>query len=135
MTCGETLIFLDAYMDGELGVEPNLVVERHLEVCSICPAELASRPALSSAMQARFPRPRSRCSVQYATSLRVPTSNPAKLALMRRAPPAWVRLAASFVLVAGLKLRAHLLCDPDKQQRDPRRDIRESRAQYAVGHP
>jgi anti-sigma factor RsiW len=87
MMCAEARAWLDAYLDGELDLDRAVDVERHLAECPDCAAALASRRALGRVL---------RDTLDYA---------PAPAALRRvgaPASPGWMRLAASFLLVAGL---------------------------------
>src|ERR1700731_888816 len=105
MKCAEPLNLLDVYMDGELALERIVDLERHLEVCPGCPAELASRRALSSAMRDKLDYHTAPLALQRAVRKELARAKAASSKgspLIRRAPPAWTRLAASFVLVAGL---------------------------------
>jgi anti-sigma factor RsiW len=105
MKCAEPLNLLDVYMDGELDLERIVELERHLEVCPGCPAELASRRALSSAMRDKLDYHTAPLALQRAVRKALARAKDASSEgspLMRRTRPAWMRLAASFVLVAGL---------------------------------
>jgi anti-sigma factor RsiW len=105
MKCDEPLNLLDVYMDGELDLERNVELERHLEVCPRCPAELASRRAVSSAMRDKLDYHAAPLALQRAVRKELARAKGASgrgSPLTRRAAPAWMRLAASFVLVAGL---------------------------------
>ncbi|HEY2525198.1 MAG TPA: anti-sigma factor [Candidatus Binataceae bacterium] len=50
MNCIEAKPLLQAYLDGELGLESALEIERHLEQCADCARERASLGALSAAL-------------------------------------------------------------------------------------
>jgi anti-sigma factor RsiW len=91
MTCAEARAWLDAYMDGELELERAVAIERHLAECPDCAKALASRRALGRVL---------RDTLDYAPA-------PASLQRAARAAgtatrPGWMRLAASFLLIAGL---------------------------------
>jgi len=45
MTCTETQIFIDAFIDGELDLARTLELERHLEICPVCSALRESHKA------------------------------------------------------------------------------------------
>jgi anti-sigma factor RsiW len=104
MTCAEEPALLDAYMDGELGVERSLEFERHLETCPSCTANLASRRALGSALRDKFEYHTAPLALHRAVrdELARAAASSDGAPITRRALPAWTRLAASFVLVAGL---------------------------------
>jgi anti-sigma factor RsiW len=105
MNCVEPLNLLDMYMDGELSLERTVDLERHLEVCPRCPAELGRRRALSAAMREKLDYHAAPLALHRAVRkalARAMGASSEGSPLMRRAPPAWMRLAASFVLVAGL---------------------------------
>jgi anti-sigma factor RsiW len=104
MTCTEALTLLDAYMDGELGVERSLEFERHVETCPSCAPALASRRSLGSALRDKLEYHTAPLALHRAVRnalARAEASGPSATSI-RRAPPAWTRMAASFVLVAGL---------------------------------
>ena len=104
MTCAKPRVLLDAYMDGELGVEGSLALERHLETCLSCTARLATRRALSVVTRDKLTYYAAPSALQRAlrNELMYGESVTAISSLTRRAPSAWLRLAASFILVAGL---------------------------------
>ena len=67
MSCEEALLWLDAYVDGELDLTQSLALERHLESCPQCARERQSLTALRGALRElyrpapatlRLPRPR-----------------------------------------------------------------------------
>jgi anti-sigma factor RsiW len=104
MTCTEALTLLDAYMDGELGVERSLEVERHVETCPSCAPALASRRSLGAALRNKIEYHTAPLALHRAVRSelsRAETSGPGAAAI-RHAPPAWTRMAASLILVAGL---------------------------------
>jgi anti-sigma factor RsiW len=104
MTCTKARGLLDWYMDGELGVEGSLALERHLETCRSCAARLASWRALSAGARDKLSYYAAPSALQRA--LRDELTRRESISTIssrtRRAPPAWLRLAASFILVAGL---------------------------------
>jgi anti-sigma factor RsiW len=104
MTCAKARVLLDAYMDGELGVEGSLALERHLETCRGCTARLTSGRALSAGARDKLSYYAAPSALQRALrdELTRRESITTSSSLTRRAPPAWLRLAASFILVAGL---------------------------------
>lgn len=104
MNCEEAQTLLDAYMDGELGIERSLELERHLEDCPRCAPELAIRRALGSALRERLDYHAAPLALRRAVrhELRRAAAVSGGAAATRRAPPAWVRMAASLILVAGL---------------------------------
>ena len=105
MTCDEARTLLDAYMDGELGIERSLEFERHLESCPSCAAALASRRALGSALRDRLEYHTAPLALHRAVRnelARTVAASSEGASVVRRVPPAWMRMAASFILVAGL---------------------------------
>lgn len=50
MNCTEAKPLLHAYLDGELGLESALEIERHLEQCADCARERAALASLSVAL-------------------------------------------------------------------------------------
>jgi anti-sigma factor RsiW len=91
MTCAEARAWLDAYLDGELDVARAVEIERHLAECPDCAAMLASRRALGRALRGALDCAPAPPALQRAAE-RAGTSS----------SPSWLRLAASFLLVAGL---------------------------------
>src|ERR1700686_3188996 len=101
MKCAEPLNLLDVYIDGELDLERIVELERHLDVCPGCPAELASRRALSSAMRDKLDYHTAPLALQRAVRKELARAWGASSkgpSLIWRASPAWAQLAASFVL-------------------------------------
>jgi anti-sigma factor RsiW len=96
---------LDVYMDGELGIERSLEVERHLESCPSCSAALASRRALGSGLRnklAYHPAPLALHRAVRNELARAAAAPGAGAPIPRRGPPGWMRMAASVILAAGL---------------------------------
>lgn len=104
MTCDEARTLLDAYMDGELGIERSLEVERHLESCPSCTAALASRRALGLALRDKLEYHTAPLALHRAVRNEVERAKAAssKSTSALRRMPAWMRMAASLILVAGL---------------------------------
>ncbi len=104
MTCDEARTLLDAYIDGELGIERSLELEQHLATCSGCAAALASRRALGAALREKLDYHRAPLALHRAIhdELRRAEAAPGGTPVTRRLPPAWMRMAASLILVAGL---------------------------------
>jgi anti-sigma factor RsiW len=50
MTCTETQVFIDAFIDGELDLARSLELERHLEICAACSALSESHKAVHNAL-------------------------------------------------------------------------------------
>jgi anti-sigma factor RsiW len=98
MDCAEAAALLDAYADGELPLERGLAFEGHLESCRLCSEELAARRALGAALR-ETPYQRAPDSLRRAVLARLPEEAPVR---PRPSAPQWLRLAASFLLVAGL---------------------------------
>lgn len=99
MECGEALGLIDPYLDGELPLETALALERHLEGCAECTAALQGRQALSAALRGKLAYHAAPPDLERAVRAAVGAGAGRRVP---RAPPSWLRLAASFVLVAGL---------------------------------
>ncbi|MFI4985967.1 MAG: anti-sigma factor family protein [Alphaproteobacteria bacterium] len=101
MECGEATALLDPYLDGELALERAVELERHLEGCITCTEELAARKALKAALRDKLAYHKAPQSL--ARALREELARGERSAPRHRtsAPP-WLRLAASFLLVAAL---------------------------------
>jgi anti-sigma factor RsiW len=105
MNCVEARALLDAYADGELGVERSLDVEKHLETCPGCRAELEGRRALGAALRERLEYHTAPLALHRSLREKLGREDgaaPAVRASQRQRPPQWLRMAASFILVAGL---------------------------------
>jgi len=104
MNCAEARTLLDAYMDGELSIEGGLELERHLKECPSCQAELASRRALGAGLREKLDYHRAPLSLHRAlrNELGRADASSAAVASAVRPMPAWMRMAASLILVAGL---------------------------------
>jgi anti-sigma factor RsiW len=104
MECRDARALLDAYLDGEFGVERSLELERHLESCPDCSEVLAARRALSRSLKEKLPYHAAPLAVHRAARDALAREDAASGAAptARRAPPAWLRMAASLLLVAGL---------------------------------
>ncbi|HYB09507.1 MAG TPA: anti-sigma factor [Alphaproteobacteria bacterium] len=105
MNCLEARALIDAYADGELGVERSLELEAHLATCPSCQAELESRRALGKVMRERLEYHAAPLALHQA--IREELAQEAVVAFpgrtsRRQAPREWLRIAASLVLVAGL---------------------------------
>lgn len=100
MDCAEARPLIDPYLDGELGVERSMAFERHLEGCDACSGALAGRKALAAALRGKLAYEPAPLSLQRAVRAGIKRAEGAGHA--RRAPQPWLRLAASFLLVAGL---------------------------------
>ncbi|HJZ83664.1 MAG TPA: zf-HC2 domain-containing protein [Polyangia bacterium] len=57
MECAHVSRFIDAYVDGEFDAHDRAEMERHLETCEACRAEVRRQVAWKSAVRARMPRP------------------------------------------------------------------------------
>lgn len=95
MNCAQARRWLDPYMDGELDLEQALALEQHLASCAECSAALASRRALGTALREKLDYHRAPLALQRAVRR---TQQPRGLGTA----PQWLRLAASFLLVAAL---------------------------------
>jgi anti-sigma factor RsiW len=104
MTCSEAGTLLDAYMDGELGIERSLELERHLESCPACAAELESRRVLGASLRDKLDYHSAPLALHRALRKELARAEaaPAGDAVSRRQTPTWMRMAASLILVAGL---------------------------------
>jgi anti-sigma factor RsiW len=104
MNCAQARTLLDAYMDGELGIEGSLDFERHLEECPSCQAELASRRALGTGLREKLDYYSAPLSLHRALRNELGRADPAYVAVATavRPMPTWMRMAASLILVAGL---------------------------------
>ncbi len=104
MNCAEARTLLDAYMDGELSIERSLELERHLKECPSCQAELASRRALGTGLREKLDYHRAPLSLHRALRNELGHADAASVAVASavRPMPAWMRMAASLILVAGL---------------------------------
>jgi anti-sigma factor RsiW len=101
---GHVRNLLDAYLDGELGLERSLEVETHLAACALCRADHEARHAVSAAVKGGAP--------YYAAPDRLRRSvmagidaAPAAAPRPVRRPNAWARplaLAASLLIAVGL---------------------------------
>jgi anti-sigma factor RsiW len=103
MNCVNASTLLDAYVDGELAIERSLAFDRHLENCPSCATALAGRRALGAALRDKFEYHTAPLLLRRALRDeldRAAKSNEGMVA--RRAPPTWLRMAASLILVAGL---------------------------------
>ena len=100
MKCEEARALIDPYLDGELAFERCLELERHIEGCEACREALAAGRALGSALRDRLAYQSAPLSLQR--SVRAAIARAAGSEAVRRAPPPWLRLAASFLLVASL---------------------------------
>ena len=105
MNCVDARTLIDAYADGELGVERSLELEKHLETCPSCPAELESRRALGAALREKLDYHTAPLALHRAIRDELERDEGAVRrppASQRQRPRAWLRMAASVVLVAGL---------------------------------
>jgi anti-sigma factor RsiW len=96
---------LDAYIDGEFDMGTSLVIEKHLEACTQCRADLDQRRALVSILQrgaTRYAAPDTlRRRVQRGIAQEV-GARQRVLPLIRR----WGSMVAGLLLVAGLSSAA-----------------------------
>jgi len=104
MNCVEAHRLLDACMDGELSIERNLELERHLGECPTCQVELASRRALGSTLREKLEYHTAPLSLHRALRSELGRADEVAGvgASAARRTPQWMRMAASLVLVAGL---------------------------------
>lgn len=107
MKCAESLPWLDAYVDGELGIERSVEIERHLGDCPACAAEIERRrvlgAALRQALQYHTAPPELRRAIGDELARTADAAPPQRQRTrFRQALPAWARMAAALVLAAGL---------------------------------
>jgi anti-sigma factor (TIGR02949 family) len=97
MDCATARDLIGAYLDGELGAERALELERHPADCPACRKALAAAAALSRVLKEKLAYHAAPAALRNALE-----RNPRPA----RAASSWMRLAASFVLVAGLSAGA-----------------------------
>lgn len=97
--CTRTRELLDAYLDGELLVETNREILKHVERCDACAAELDDRSRLRSAVRtaARTESAPSELRDLILGSVRAPAQVEPRTSGSRR----WLAVAAAVVLLAG----------------------------------
>lgn len=102
MDCRKVQELADSYLSGQLLVETNHDVVRHLESCPTCREELASRRELRDRLQAAIasapslqPRP------EFADELKASLRPPTELVSRRTALRNWGRIAAGLLLAAA----------------------------------
>ena len=102
MQCRELRELADSFLTGQLLVETNHEVVRHLESCPDCRAEIAGRRALRDSLRAALARdpelqPRPEFREELAARLRPPNAATSRRSLLK----SWWTLAAGLVLAAG----------------------------------
>ena len=100
MECEEARALIDPYLDGELAFERCLELERHIESCQACSEALAARRALASALRDRLAYHAAPVMLHGRVRAAIAAAEPRRRA--RALPAPWLRLAASFLVVAGL---------------------------------
>jgi anti-sigma factor RsiW len=101
---GHVRHLIDAYLDGELGLERNLEVEAHLAACPLCRADHEARRAVSAAVKAHAPYYAAPAGLRRSVMDGVGAA-PAAAPRPARRPNAWLRplaLAASLLVAVGL---------------------------------
>lgn len=104
---GHVRHLIDAYLDGELGLERSLEVEAHLGQCALCRADHESRRAVSNAVKAGAPRFAAPERLRQAVlagingSAAAPAA-PARSVRPRRPALRGLALAASLLIAVGL---------------------------------
>lgn len=101
---GHVRHLIDAYLDGELGLERNLEVEAHLAACPLCRADHEARRAVSAAVKAHAPYYAAPAGLRRSVMDGVGAA-PAAAPRPARRPKAWLRplaLAASLLVAVGL---------------------------------
>ena len=101
MKCDEARAQVSAYLDGELGLESSLAVERHLSECAGCAALLRRRTALSSVIASSV-SPAS-CPEEVRDSVERMIGTAARTARPRILPGSWrwASVAAALVVACG----------------------------------
>jgi hypothetical protein len=104
MQCRELRDLVDAFIGGELLVETNHEILRHLESCPDCRAELAARRALRERLQRAFAgssdlAPRQEWLTQVRTRLQ---QDQVPDAPVWRSARAWLAMAATFLVAVGI---------------------------------
>ncbi|MFN7985270.1 MAG: zf-HC2 domain-containing protein [Vicinamibacterales bacterium] len=102
MDCRTVVELADAYLSGQLLVETNHELVRHLETCPACREELAARRALRDRLRTAWLQdaslqPRADFAAQLAARLQ-PVPEPVS---RRRVLAQWAALAAGLVVAAG----------------------------------
>ncbi len=97
MDCREARALLDPYADGELPLDRSLELERHLAACPTCPGELEAVRSLGAALRERLPYHTAPLELHRAVRSGLARADGA---MAGASPPQWLRLAASFMLVA-----------------------------------
>jgi anti-sigma factor RsiW len=100
MDCQEARTLIDPYLDGELGAERSAALEQHAASCRGCAAAIARRRALSAALKEKLIYHAAPPALMAA--LGEASGRPRAVGVVHRAPPPWMRMAAAFLLVAGL---------------------------------
>jgi len=104
--CTEARDLIGPYLDGELDAGRAVALEHHLAGCAECTKALAAAEALKAALRDKLPYRAA------PPALRAALGGNAAEPGARRAMPQWMRLAASFVLVAGLSSAATYYATP-----------------------
>jgi anti-sigma factor RsiW len=98
---GHVRHLIDAYLDGELGLERSVEVEAHLAACALCRADHESRRAVSAAVKAGAPHfaapDRLRQAVMAGVGAAPPAASPRPRPMLRG-----LALAASLLVALGL---------------------------------
>jgi anti-sigma factor (TIGR02949 family) len=101
MNCDHASPLISPYLDGELTREQELALERHVDGCPLCSAELAETHELSRAIQSRTTRHAAPTGLRQRVVAAIATD---MLASRRRRPETrgWMRLAATLLVGAVL---------------------------------
>lgn len=102
MHCRDVRQLMDSFLTGQLLVETNHEVVRHLETCRECRAEVAGRRALRDKLREAFTqaeelRPRPEFTAELTARLRPPHAGVSRRSLLR----SWWALAAGVALATG----------------------------------
>jgi len=105
MTCTAGQALLDPFIDGELGIERSLDFERHLQGCPSCAAELARRRTLGASLRSKLGHYSAPPELHRALRKELARAEAASVVAASARPQAqraWMRMAASLILVAGV---------------------------------
>ncbi len=116
MVCNEARDLLDAYADNMLGLADTARLNRHLQACAACRAELAAIRALGHALRAQAPYHRAPATLRARIAAALPpvTAPPAPAGehaagrLVGWGMPAWANAGMALVSACALALAAML---------------------------
>jgi anti-sigma factor RsiW len=100
MSCENTQVLLDAYLDGELDLVRSLEIEKHLESCPACTRTLENRQTLGTALRGGSLYYRAPRQLEYRVKLALRRTAPSESRTRRMS---WPMLAvAASLLLAGV---------------------------------